>query len=117
MGAPTLAASRRLHMQTPGNHTCRLRSLQKKEILIMTKKRLIKLAVKMIIAVLNHHSQHAEVGFFADDPDDVAWLELSFGLNGAKMTIFILNADHHTMVAKAEVYVLQGVADKRTALA
>lgn len=93
----------RLRLQPPGGYTCRplgttradsgvCKKRKKGKILIMTKKRLIKLAVKMIIAVLNHHRQHAEVGFFADDPDDVALAELALGLGGIKMSLFVFYA-------------------------
>lgn len=66
---------------------------------------------------LNHHREHAEVGFLAHDPDDVVWGELTLGLDGVEMTFLVLHAKHHAMVTQAEVDILQSVTDEGTALA
>ena len=65
----------------------------------------------------NHHRQHTEVGFLANDPDNIALSELTLCWNCADMTFCVLHSNHHAMVTQAEVYVLQSVAYEGTTLA
>ena len=58
-----------------------------------------------------------DVGLLADDPDNVALLKLTLGLDGAEVTVLVFHADHHAMVLSAEVSFLQGLTYEWTAFA
>ena len=64
-----------------------------------------------------HHRQHTEVGFLAHNPNYIVFLELTFRLNCAEMTFFVLNSNHHTMVTKTKVNILQSLSHKGTTFA
>ena len=71
----------------------------------------------MLQIYLYHHLEHTEVSFLADDPDNVALLKLTLGLDGAEVTVLVFHADHHAMVFSAEVSFLQGLTYEWTAFA